>query len=123
MSDEPTANAHRSGGSNQVDSIDFYWRPGCGFCMMLERSLSKTGIPLTKHNIWDDPNHAETVRSHANGNETVPTVVIGDIALVNPSANQVLDAVASQAPHLVPDGYTPPEPGRVARAARRLLGG
>jgi len=123
MSEEPTAKGHRSGGRDHVDSIDFYWRPGCGFCMMLERSLSKTGLPITKHNIWDDPKHADTVRRHANGNETVPTVVIGELALVNPSANHVLDAVAAQAPHLVPDGYTPPEPGRVARAARRLLGG
>jgi len=123
MSEEPTANAQRRAGRDQIDAIDFYWRPGCGFCMMLERSLSKTGVPLSKHNIWDDPAHAQTVREHANGNETVPTVVIDDVALVNPSSTQVMTAVADRAPHLVPDGWDPPEPGRVARAARRLLGG
>ncbi len=123
MSDEPTANAQRGTGDDQIDSIDFYWRPGCGFCMMLDRALTKAGIPMTKYNIWDNPADAETVRHHANGNETVPTVVIGDVAMVNPSANHVIEAVAAKAPHLVPDGWEAPEPGRVARAARRLLGG
>ncbi len=123
MSDEPTAKAQPVASKGQIDSIDFYWRPGCGFCMMLERALTKTGIPMTKYNIWDNPAHAETVRSHANGNETVPTVVIGDVAMVNPSAKHVLEAVAARAPHLVPDGWEPPESGRVARGARRLLGG
>ncbi len=108
---------------NQIDAIDFYWRPGCGFCMMLDRALSKADVKLDKHNIWDDPSYAATVRSHANGNETVPTIVIGDQALVNPSADDVLAVLSQKAPHLVPDGWTPPEPGRIGRAARRLLGG
>lgn len=103
--------------------VDFYWRPGCGFCMMLDRSLSKAGVPMHKHNIWDDPAHAATVRDWANGNETVPTVVIGDVGLVNPSANEVISVLSQKAPHLVPDGWEPPQPGRVASAARRLLGG
>ncbi len=75
------------------DAITFYWRPGCGFCMGLERGLAKAGIALDKHNIWDDPDAAATVRSIANGNETVPTVVVGDTRMVNPSVAQVVDAV------------------------------
>ncbi|MGB1505241.1 MAG: glutaredoxin family protein [Acidimicrobiales bacterium] len=87
---------------NQIDAVEFYWRPGCGFCMMLERNLDRAGIPLSKHNIWDDPSHADVVRSHANGNETVPTLVIGDAALVNPSTDDVLAVLVDKAPHLVP---------------------
>ena len=68
----------------RVDAIDFYWRPGCGFCIRLDRSLSKAGIPMTKRNIWEDPDGASVVRTHARGNETVPTVVIDDVALVKP---------------------------------------
>jgi hypothetical protein len=33
------------------------------------------------------------VRSIANGNETVPTVVVGGIGMVNPSAGQVAAAL------------------------------
>lgn len=90
-----------------LDAITFYWRPGCGFCMMLDRKLTKLGVPMDKRNIWDDPEAAATVRSHANGNETVPTVVVGDVAMVNPPASAVLDAIRSEAPHLEPDDQTP----------------
>ncbi len=76
-----------------TDPITFYWRPGCGFCMMLDRKLSKLGVPMHKRNIWDDPDAAATVRSLANGSETVPTVVIGDVSMVNPSAKQVVAAI------------------------------
>lgn len=106
-----------------ISAVDFYWRPGCGFCMMLERRLVNAAIPLTKHNIWDDPADAETVRAHANGNETVPTVVIGGVGMVNPSADDVITTLVEIAPHLVPDGWEPPQPGRLGQAARRLLGG
>ena len=80
---------------NPIDAVDFYWRPGCGFCMMLERGLNKAEIPLSKHNIWDDPAHAEVVRSHADGNETVPTIVIDDVAMVNPSTDDVITVLSA----------------------------
>ena len=106
-----------------IDSVDFYWRPGCGFCMMLDRALGKAGVPMEKHNIWDDPANAEIVRSWARGSETVPTVVIDDVGLVNPSADDVIAVLSTKAPHIVPEGWEPPRPGRIASAARRLLGG
>lgn len=101
-----------------IDAITFYWRPGCGFCMGLERGLGSLGLPLHKQNIWDDPDAAATVRSIANGNETVPTLVIGDAKLVNPSVDKVLAAVRDQAPHLEPDD--PPTEG--GRLLGRILG-
>ncbi len=105
------------------DAVDFYWRPGCGFCMMLDRSLSRAGVPVRKHNIWQDPDAAAVVRRHANGNETVPTVVIGDVALVNPSADRVIGVLAERAPDLVPEGWEPRRPGRASQVIRRLLRG
>jgi glutaredoxin len=74
-----------SPGNAPAPRIDLYWRPGCGFCSMLQRKLDKLGIERVEHNIWDDPADAEIVRAHARGNETVPTVVIGDRGFVNPS--------------------------------------
>lgn len=106
--------------SDHIDAVEFYWRPGCGFCMALERSLGKAGVPMNKHNIWENPADADTVRSHANGNETVPTVVVGGTAMVNPRLGQVVEALRTEAPHLVPESSD--EPGALGRLTNRLLG-
>ncbi|MCP3935458.1 MAG: NrdH-redoxin [Actinomycetia bacterium] len=104
--------------------IDLYWRPGCGFCMALDRGLSKVGdLPITRHNIWADPEAADYVREHANGNETVPTVRVGSVVMVNPTANQVMAALVQEHPEMVPDDYEPPQPGRIGRTVSRFLGG
>ncbi len=105
----------------ELDGVDFYWRPGCPFCNSLDRGLSKLGIPMNKRNIWDNPKYADTVRSIANGNETVPTVVIDGVGMVNPSANEVVRVLAEKAPHLVPDGWEPKQPG--SPKLRKLFGG
>jgi glutaredoxin-like protein len=73
-----------------ANAITFYWRPGCGFCRRLHADLVTNGIEFEMRNIWDDPDAAAFVRSVARGNETVPTVSVGDVALVNPSAREVL---------------------------------
>ena len=90
--------------------------------MALERKLEGLGVPLDKRNIWDEPEAAARVRSIANGNETVPTLVIGDAELVNPSASEVLRTMADQAPHLVPEGVGIPAPGPSARLMNRIFG-
>ncbi len=70
-----------------------YWRPGCVACMSLRANLRLRGITADERNIWDDPDHAAVVRSHADGNETVPTVVVGEVGLVNPSIKEVRAAL------------------------------
>jgi len=100
------------------DAITFYWRPGCGFCMSLERRLVRLGVPLDKRNIWEDAEAAATVRSIANGSETVPTVVIGEARMVNPSADHVLAAIRQEAPHLEPEDA----PAAAGGSLRRFLG-
>jgi glutaredoxin-like protein len=74
--------------------IVVYWRPGCGFCLMLERNMQARDLVYERHNIWDDPEAAAFVRSVADGNETVPTVVVGDRAMVNPSIDRLIEALA-----------------------------
>lgn len=74
--------------------ITLYWRPGCPFCSMLVQSLDRAGITYVKRNIWEDPEAAAFVRSVANGNETVPTVTVGDRAMVNPGLEDVVAAMA-----------------------------
>lgn len=102
--------------------IDLYWRPGCGFCSMLQRKLDKLGIERVEHNIWDDPNDAAIVRRHANGNETVPTVVIGDRGFVNPSAGELIAYLGVHHPELLPESFEAPEPNAVSRLATRVFG-
>jgi mycoredoxin len=82
--------------------LEYFWRPGCPFCMMLERDLDNSGIPVVKRNIWDEPEAAAVVRSVADGNETVPTVRIAGRALVNPSIRAVADLLREVAPELLP---------------------
>lgn len=78
-----------------------YWRPGCPFCRRLRAGLRRRRLPTREVNIWTHPDGAAVVRSIADGNETVPTVVVGDIAMVNPTTTQVLDAVRIEAPELL----------------------
>jgi glutaredoxin len=72
--------------------VEVYWRPGCPVCRMFLRSLRRSDLRLREVNIWNDPEAAARIRSVANGKETVPTVFIGDRALVKPSVRQVLAA-------------------------------
>ena len=58
--------------------VTVYWRPGCGFCSMLRHKLKRSDLTYREVDIWSDPSAAAIVRSYANGNETVPTVVIGE---------------------------------------------
>ena len=44
-------------------------------------------------NIWEDPEAAAFVRSVADGNETVPTVVIDGHPIVNPAPRLVVAAL------------------------------
>jgi len=90
--------------------------------MMLQRKLDKFGIERVEHNIWDDPNDAAIVRQHANGNETVPTVVIGDRSFVNPSAGELVAYLGVHHPHLLPDDFEEPEPGLASRVVGKVFG-
>ncbi len=89
--------------TNAETVIQFYWRPGCPFCMVLRSRLRRSGLPVQEVNIWQDPRAAARVRSVAGGNETVPTVFVGSHAMVNPGMGQVLAAVRDHTPDLAAD--------------------
>jgi len=85
-------------------AVVVFWRPGCSFCASLLYQLEETDLPVALVNIWEDERGAATVRSIANGNETVPTVVVGEVGLVNPSMRQLMATVEEHAPHLLDAG-------------------
>lgn len=77
-----------------VTTVTVYWRPGCPFCRSLRRGLKRAGLPTREVDIWSDPEAAKFVRTHAVGNETVPTVVVGETVLVNPPTRRVVALAA-----------------------------
>jgi len=61
-----------------------YWRPGCRFCLALRFRLGRDAGRAHWVDIWSDPEAAAAVRAVTVGSETVPTVIAGETALVNP---------------------------------------
>ncbi|MDQ3944058.1 MAG: glutaredoxin family protein [Actinomycetota bacterium] len=60
-------------------------------------------MPFRAVNIRQDPDAAAFVRSMADGNATVPTVVIGGRVFVNLSSRQLRALLATEAPQLFPE--------------------
>lgn len=56
---------------------------------------------MNRRNIWEDPEAAAIVRSIADGNETVPTLIIGHVGMVNPTVGLVEETLARHGPHLL----------------------
>jgi mycoredoxin len=85
----------------RIEAIEVFWRPGCPSVEGLGRTLDEAGVPTNLRNISENPDDAAIVRSIADGNETVPTVIIGPVALVNPSTRLVMATLREHAPHLL----------------------
>lgn len=80
--------------STEAGRFVVYWRPACGFCWRLFRQLERHGLEPERRNIWEDP-EARRFLGNQIGSETVPTVVVGDQVLVNPSIKEVTAALAA----------------------------
>lgn len=95
-------------------AVHVYWRPGCGFCASMRTALAEAGVDARWHDIWSDPDSAAFVRSVAGGNETVPTVQLGDEVLVAPRPRVVIDRLVEAEPEAVADARRWP-PLRIAQ--------
>lgn len=80
------------------DEVVIYWRPDCVFCLDLLLRLKWTRLRYRKVDIRKDAGARAFVRSVADGNETVPTVVVAGQALVNPSKRELIAVVRERAP-------------------------
>lgn len=76
-------------------AITVYWRPMCGYCEQLKDELRDRGMDFDDVDIWSDRAQAEVVKAATGGDEIVPTVAVGERFLVNPSVDEVLDALAA----------------------------
>jgi mycoredoxin len=54
------------------------------FCLRLRITLRLHHLSVHRVNIWSDPDAAAFVRSVADGNETVPVLVVDGDPMVNP---------------------------------------
>jgi len=89
------------------DAVEVYWRPGCGYCSRLLRHLDRAGVAVRLHNIWEDDGARRFVREHNGGDETVPTVAVGDVVVTNPPPRLFVEQLRSEHPGLV--GEAEPE--------------
>jgi mycoredoxin len=106
--------------------VTVYWRPGCMFCSSLLRGLERWGLPFERIDIWEDPEAATVVRSVTGGAETVPTVMVEDLALVNPTTRDVLRVVAERAPEILPEAARQDlarPPSKLGQVLGKVLGG
>lgn len=69
------------------------WRPHCPFCRILFSGIENHGIDVETRNIWEDDDARALLNSRI-GSETVPTVMIGDRTLVNPSIVELIEAMS-----------------------------
>jgi glutaredoxin-like protein len=76
---------------SESPKVTLYWRPGCPYCSSLVAGLRREGVEYDAVDIWQDADAAAFVRSVANGNETVPTVTVGEESMVNPPLSRVLE--------------------------------
>lgn len=68
------------------------WRPHCPFCRILFAGIECHGLIVETRNIWEDED-ARNLLNRRVGSETVPSVLVGDEILVNPSISELLAAV------------------------------
>ena len=82
-----------------ADGLVVYRRDHCGYCRSLERALRAAGVDYDRRDIYADPEAAEFVRSVNNGNETVPTVVLGNGEVrTNPKPKELLRDLGVESP-------------------------
>ena len=68
-----------------------YWRPGCSYCLRMRIALGRLGSRAIWVDVSQDRDASARVRAANAGNETVPTVFVGDVVAVNPSPAWVRD--------------------------------
>jgi mycoredoxin len=66
-----------------------YWRPGCSYCLRLRIALGTLGRRAVWVNVSRDPEASARVRAANGGDETVPTVFVGEESWTNPSPRRV----------------------------------
>ena len=76
--------------------VKIYSTTWCGYCRRLKRQMEERGIAFTDIDIEEQPELGERIVDATGGYRTVPSVEVGDRLLVNPSIDQVQEAMESR---------------------------
>lgn len=77
-----------------VKDLTMYSTVWCGYCRRLKAQLDRAGIAFREVDIEHDATAASFVAGVNGGNQTVPTVLLADGAvLTNPTIDQIIAAI------------------------------
>ena len=82
-----------------ANAVTMYKTDTCGHCRRLKRALESDGVEVVEVDVASRPDVAERIVEATGGYRVVPTVEIGERLLVNPTPQQVKDAVAASYSH------------------------
>ena len=75
-------------------TVTMYSTTWCGHCRRLKRQLADEGVSFVEVDLDEDPTHDRRIIAATGGYRTVPTIEIDGRLLVNPTAREVLAALA-----------------------------
>lgn len=78
--------------------VTMYSTPWCGYCRRLKRQFDDAGIDYREIDVDATPGYDERIIEASGGYRTVPTVEVGGKMLVNPTLQEVEDALNEAAP-------------------------
>lgn len=61
----------------QMQHVEIYTTPMCGFCAMAKRLLAQKGVGFAEIDVAGDPEKRQAMMTRANGRRTVPQIFIG----------------------------------------------
>ena len=63
-----------------MNNIEIYTRPGCGYCTHAKRLLNSKGLAFTEYDVYQHPEKISEMRSRTKG-RTYPQLFINDQAV------------------------------------------
>lgn len=78
-----------------MPDVRMYSTVWCGYCRRLKRQMAETGIRFEEIDLDEEPGHGERIALATGGNRTVPTVEVDGRLLVNPSLDDVKEALSA----------------------------
>lgn len=75
------------------DRVTMYVTSWCGYCRRLKRQFAEAGISYHEVDVDEHPHHGKKIVRATGGYRTVPTVEVGGELLVNPTLEEVKQAL------------------------------
>lgn len=81
--------------TDMSEPVTMYSTEWCGHCRRLRRQLGEAGIGFLEIDIDVERHHGAKIVAVTGGYRTVPTVEVGGKLLVNPTVEEVREAIAA----------------------------